>query len=116
MNNPAPPLPKVTATNAELTRKGANVIQAVIPAMQVGIVLQVAFARLVARRAVQRVIDQVHLENVLARLDNLWRVRQHFHVFGERSGTGLDQTATFAENLDGANPARSPRAQQRLVA
>ena len=41
---------------------------------------------------------------------------QDFHALAERSGARLDQAAALAQNLNGADAARSPGTQQRLVA
>jgi hypothetical protein len=43
-------------------------------------------------------------------------VRQHFHALGQWRGAGLDEPAALAEDLDGADAARAPRAKQRLIA
>ena len=85
-----------------------------VDVVQIGVVLEIALAGLVAGRAVQRVVDQVHLQDELPRLHDVRGVRQHFHAVGERGRAGLDQTAALAQNLDGADAARSPGAQQRL--
>jgi hypothetical protein len=77
--------------------------------VQVGVVLQIAFAGLVACRAVERMIDQVHLEDELPRLHNVGGMRQDLHAVHKRGGARLDQTSTLAEDLDGTDAARPPR-------
>jgi hypothetical protein len=86
-----------------------------VDVVQVGVVLQVAFTRFVAGRAVERVIDQIHLQDELARILNRLGVGQNFHPLAERGGARFDQPAALAENLDRADAAGSPRAEQWLV-
>ncbi|GBD16926.1 hypothetical protein HRbin26_01836 [bacterium HR26] len=82
----------------------------------VGVVLQVALTRLVAGGAVERVVDQVHLQDELARLFAGRRVGRDLHTVPHLRGAGFDQAAAPAEDLDRADPAGAPGAQQRLVA
>jgi hypothetical protein len=84
--------------------------------MQVGVVLQVTLAGFVTGRAIKGVVDQVHLKDVLPRFHGVWRVRQDLDTLGELGGTGFDQSAAFAENLDGTNAAGAPRSHERLEA
>ena len=51
-------------------------------------VLQLAFAALVADRAVERMVDQQELHHALLRLDRLLRVGAHLHAFGDRRRAG----------------------------
>src|SRR5690348_16176282 len=51
-------------------------------------VLELAFAALVAHRAVERVIGEQKLEHVLARLTNLFGVGANDHAFGRDEGAG----------------------------
>ena len=87
-----------------------------VDVVQVGVVLQVALTRLVAGRAVERVVDQIHLQDELARLQTAGEVGEDFHAFRQWRRAGLDQTAAFAEDFDGANAARAPGAHEGLVA
>ncbi len=83
---------------------------------EVGVVLQIAFARFVTGRTVERMIDQVHLQNELARVFGRFGVGENFHALAERRCARFDEAATFAENLDRADAAGSPGAQQWLIA
>ncbi|MCD6059072.1 MAG: hypothetical protein K0Q89_2602 [Thermomicrobiales bacterium] len=87
-----------------------------VDVVEIGVVLEIALARLVARRAVEGVVDQIHLKDELTRLHDIRRVRQHLHAVGERGCTGFNQTTTLAQNLDSADAARPPGAQHRLEA
>ncbi len=87
-----------------------------VDVVQVGVVLQIALARFVAGRAVERVVDQVHLKDELACIDARLGVGEDFHSLAERRRARLDQSAAFAENFDRANAAGSPWAQQWLIA
>src|SRR5690242_19452190 len=51
-------------------------------------ILELAFAALVAHRAVERVIGEQKFEHVLARLPNLVRVGANDHAFGRDEGAG----------------------------
>ena len=51
-------------------------------------ILQLAFAALVANRAIQRVIDEQKLHHGLLRPHGVFRMRPHFHAVGHGRGTG----------------------------
>src|SRR5690606_36524392 len=87
-----------------------------IDVVQIGVVLQIAFTRLVTGRAVECVVDEVHLENELAGLNDRFGHRRNLHAIPDLGGTRLDQTATVAENLDSTDAARTPGPQERLIA
>ncbi len=87
-----------------------------IDVVQIGVVLQVALAGLVAGGTVERVVDQKHLQNELAGVDTGVVVRDDFHILTEQRGAGLDQTTALAEDVYGANATRAPRAEFRLKA
>ena len=86
-----------------------------IDVAEVGIVLQIALARLVARGAVERVIDEVHLQDELPRIFDRLGVGEDLHSFAERCRARLDQTAALAKNFDSTDATRSPWAQQWLI-
>ena len=50
----------------------------------VGVVLQLALAGLIADRAVERVVDEQHLEHALARVERLLGMHVHDLPFGHR--------------------------------
>jgi len=51
------------------------------------VVLELAFARLIADRAIERVIDEQHLEHALSRLERLVSVHTYHLTFGDRRCT-----------------------------
>ncbi len=87
-----------------------------VDVVEVGVLLEIALAGLVAGWAVQRVVDEVHLKDVLAGLDDLGRVGEHLHALGKRGGTGLDEPPALAEDLNRADAAGAPGAEHGLVA
>ena len=87
-----------------------------IDVVEVGVVLEIALARFVAGWAVERVIDQVHLQDELPGIDDRLGVGKDLHAFAERGSTRLDQAAALAKNFDRTNTARSPWAHQWLIA
>ena len=101
-----------------------------------GLLLQAAFARLVADRAIQRVIDQEELHHALAALGHQVAGGADAHVFADRVGAGDDGTGHPADDfvavfvalrllagggagrhahLNEAHPAVSGRTQLRVV-
>ena len=59
-------------------------------------------------------VDQVHLEDVLARFQRGRRVREHLRTFSQWCRAGFDQATTSTEDLHGTDTTRSPCAQQGL--
>src|SRR6185437_3990759 len=61
-------------------------------------------------------VDQIHLENELARFERCRRVSGHFHAFADLRGARLDESAASPENLDRADTTRAPGTKHRLKA
>ena len=81
------------------------------------LVLQRAFAALVADRAVQRVVDQQQLHHAVLGLVGGLRgvLGAHHHALGDGDGAAGHRLA-LALDLDQALPARADRVEQRVVA
>ena len=78
-------------------------------------VLQLAFAALVANRAVQRVVDKQKLHHRLLRLDSLVGLGAHHHALGDRRGAGGHGLGGFF-NVHQAHAAVSGDAELLVVA
>ena len=90
-------------------------IPGVLAAFGEGIVLQFALARLIANRAVERVVDEQHLEHPLARLAGDIGMHVHHLSVGDRRRTGrrkLRRLLHFHET----HPTHPRHRQPRVVA
>ena len=68
-------------------------------------VLQRAFAALVADGAIERVVRQLELEDVRARLDGHRALRSNDHAFGDRRGAGGLRARRSGREVDQAQAA-----------
>src|SRR6185437_5436803 len=59
-------------------------IPSLSPTFLIGVVLKLALAGLVTDRAVERVVDEKHLEHALSRLERLLRVDAYYLPLGHR--------------------------------
>src|SRR6185437_10538863 len=81
----------------------------------IGIVLKLALAGLIADRAIERVIDEQHLEHAFARLERFVRVDVHHLAFRDRRGAGGSELGRLLD-LDQAHATHAGNGKSRVVA
>ena len=79
-------------------------------------VLQLAFPALVADGALQGMVDEHQLHQLLAQGGKLGRVGHHLHAFGDRSGAGRDGPGWPGLHVHHADAAAADGFQGRMVA
>ena len=79
------------------------------------VVLQLALAGLIADRAVERVVDEQHLEHALARLERLLGVHVHDLPFGDRRRARRRELRRLLD-FDEAHAAHAGDRKSRVVA
>jgi hypothetical protein len=90
-------------------------VAGVLAALGEGVILQLALPRLIADRAVERVIDEQELEHALACLSGLLRVHVHHLPLGDGGGARRRELRHLL-HFDEAHPTQAGHRQRRVVA
>ena len=84
-------------------------------AFLIRVVLQLALAGLIADRAIERMVDEQHLEHALARFERLLRVHVNDLPFGDRRRARRRELRRLLD-LDEAHAAHAGHRKSRVVA